>query len=274
MSAQQTSGAAAGVRASTRWRNSIAVLLICARMQIIELKSTWVVIAIAVIQPVAFLLIALVPSADRSASAATPIVLGVALSVSWSATAWGAASVLRRERAMGTLARALAGLVDARLIVLGKGLGASVASTVAGLLVVAVAVLALRQPIRLDNPGCLLLGLLVLFASGSAVGLLIGSVFVLSRYGGQISAILVYPVLLLGGMLVPLSYLPAPVRALSWVFSLRWLQQFLASSAHGSPDWPALVVAVLLTAGYALAGAALFSVVARKARRDGTISLY
>lgn len=79
MSAQQTNGVAVGVRASTRWRNSIAVLLICARMQIIELKSTWVVIAIAVIQPVAFLLIALVPSADRSASAATPIVLGVAL---------------------------------------------------------------------------------------------------------------------------------------------------------------------------------------------------
>jgi hypothetical protein len=84
---------------------------------------------------------------DRSAAAGTCVAAGVALSVSWSATAWGAASVLRRERAMGTLTRALAGLVDARLIALGKGLGSALLSNVWALATLAVTLIALRQPV-------------------------------------------------------------------------------------------------------------------------------
>lgn len=108
------------------------VMLYCARLQMAEVRQAWIIIGVTIFQPVVFLLVALLPASDRSAEVGTRVAVGVALSVSWSATAWGAASVLRRERAMGTLARALAGLVDARLIVLGKGLGAALLSNIWG----------------------------------------------------------------------------------------------------------------------------------------------
>lgn len=55
--------------------------------------------------------------------------------------------MLRRERAMGTLTRVLAGLVDARLIALGKGLGSALLSNVWALATLAVTLIALRQPV-------------------------------------------------------------------------------------------------------------------------------
>lgn len=254
--------------------NGIGVLLVCARFQMAEIRSSWIIIAVTVFQPIVFLLITLLPSADRSAAAGTRVAVGVALSVSWAATAWGAASVLRRERAMGTLARALAGLVDARLIALGKGLGAAMLSNVWALATLAVTLIALQQPVSFAHPGALLVGYVVLIASGSAIGLLIGSVFVVTRYGAQVSAFLTFPVILLGGMLIPSNLFPPPLSWLSALISLRWLQEFLVTSAVGSPNYLALEVAVLLTVAYAVGGIWLFGRIAQKARRDGSLDLY
>lgn len=253
--------------------NGAEVMLVCARLQMAEIRTAWIIIGVTVFQPVVFLLVALLPSTDRSVQTGTRVAIGVALSVSWSATAWGAASVLRRERAMGTLARALAGLVDARLIVLGKGLGASLLSTVWALMTLAVTLVALRQPVSLSNPGWLLLGFVVLLASGSAVGLLIGSVFVVTRYGPQVTAFLTFPVILLGGMLIPPEILPTPLTWVSALISLRWLQEYLVTSAAGAPNLAALAYAVLLTVGYAAAGIGLFGGIVDRARREGTLDL-
>lgn len=255
------------------WRGA-EVMLVCARLQMAEVRAAWIIIAVTVFQPIVFLLVVLLPSADRSGAAGTRAAVGVALSVSWTATAWGAASVLRRERAMGTLARALAGLVDARLIALGKGLGSALLSNAWALGTLMLTLLALRQPVMLANPEALLLGYGVLIASGSAIGLLIGSVFVVTRYGAQISAFLTFPVILFGGMLIPPDLFPPPLNLVSSVISLRWLQEFLVTAALGSPHYAALGYAVLLTVGYALGGIWLFGRIAQKARRDGTLDLY
>jgi len=174
---------------------------------------------------------------------------------------------------MGTLTRALAGLVDARLGARqGAGLGVAVErlgtchpggdadrAAPAGLL---------------RHPGALVLGYVVLIASGSAIGLLIGSVFVVTRYGAQVSAFLTFPIVLLGGMLIPPELFPPPLNWVSAVISLRWLQEFLVTSALGAPNYTALAMAALLTVGYALGGIWLFGRIAHKARRDGSLDLY
>lgn len=250
------------------------VIFVCARLQMAEIRSAWVIIAVTVFQPIVFLLVALLPSADRSAEAGTRVAIGVALSVSWAATAWGAASVLRRERAMGTLGRALSGLVDTRLITLGKGLGAALLSTAWALVTLVVTLVALRQPVSFMNPGWLLLGFGVLLASGSSIGLLIGSIFVVTRYGQQISSFLTYPIILLGGMLIPPGILPTPLSWVSSLVSLRWLQEFLVTSASGSPNLTALIYAVLLTILYAVSGLHVFNRIVRRARQEGTLDLY
>lgn len=254
--------------------SSLEVLAFSARMSINETRASPMLLAVVVFQPVTFLLIALLPMADPTPEQGTRVAMGVLLSAFWSSTVWGSASVLRRERFGGTLARALAGLMDARLIVLGKGLGSSMLTIAVTIVSVVVTLLLLRQSVLLDHAGLIVLGLLVVVASGAAVGLLVGSIFVVTRYGPAVSSALMYPVILLGGMLIPLEVLPGSVRWLSSMISLRWLQEWLTSSAYGKPNLTALLIGVALTIGYAVGGAWLFGRVALKARRDGTLDLY
>ena len=83
----------------------------------------------------------------------------------------------------------------------------------------------------------------VIFLVSAAIGLLVGSVFVLTRHGPQVSSALMYPVFLLGGMLLPPETLPTPLEWVSYGISTRWLTQFIAGAAAGSVDAPALLAA-------------------------------
>lgn len=253
---------------------AVLVMYAAARMQMIEIRSNMIAVSIVVFNPVLFVSVPLLLSPDRSAEMGTRVAVGVALMISWSATAWGAAAVLRRERTMGTLARALCGVIDARLITLGKGFAASVFTSLASLVTIGLTLLALRQPITFPHPRALGLGYLLLIASGSAMGLLIGSVFVVTRYGAQVSAILVTPILLLGGILVPSDYFIPPLSWVGAAFSLRWLREFMVSSALASPNYVALGWSAGLTISYTLGGMWLFARVIGKARRDGNLDLY
>lgn len=264
--------ATAGPGSSTG--TALAAFAASARMQFIETRTSVIVLTTATLFPVMLLLVTLLPAADRSAAAGTRAAFATGLSAAWSATAWGAASVLRRERATGTLARALMGIPDPRVVALGKGLGASTLS--AGLIVVTVAatLAVLRQPVEPADPAAVVVGLAVLVASGAAVGLLVGTVFVVTRYGAQVSAALTTPVLVFGGMLVPPSQLAPALRWIPSLVSLRWLNEFLISSATGAPNLVALAMATALTVAYGAAGAWLFARVADRARTDGSIDLY
>ena len=97
--------------------------------------------------------------------------------------------------------------------------------------------------------------------------------FVLTRYGPQVTAFLTFPVILLGGMLIPPEILPTPLTWVSALISLRWLQEYLVTSAAGSPNLAALGYAVVLTVGYAAAGIGLFGGIVDRSRREGTLDL-
>lgn len=99
---------------------------------------------------------------------------------------------------------------------LGKSLGSSLVSVALVTTTVAVVLAVLRQPVQLAGAGWLLLGLLVVLLSGTSVGVLIGSLFILSRHGPQLSSALMYPVYLLGGMLIPPDLVPGWLSWLSW----------------------------------------------------------
>jgi ABC-2 type transport system permease protein len=252
--------------------NTLYVLVTAARMRAAELRANMAAHVFTVIQPIVLLLITLVP-ADQSPERVARTVFGVLLMAYWTATVWGAASVLRADRAQGTLARTLTAGRDPRLVVVGKGLGTSVLALSRVSVVMAVTVLLLGKPIALARPDLILVGLLAVVASGTALGLMIGSTFVATRYAPQISSALMYPVFLLGGMLIPPESLPWTVRWVSSLVSLRWLQQFLAESAAGHANWTALLNALVLTGGYALIGVWLFRRMVTRARRDATLEL-
>lgn len=244
------------------------------RTQWADMRTSPLAYLLGVVQPMVFLLLTLAPQTDPPAAEGTRVAFGVLLTAFWGSTVWSGAGILRRERFQGTLARTLTGVRDPRLVVLGKSLGSSLVSVTLVTTTVAVVLAVLRQPVQLAGAGWLLLGLLFVLLSGTSVGVLIGSLFILSRHGPQLSSALMYPVYLLGGMLIPPELVPVWLRWLSWGISLRWLQDFLVSAASGRVDLAALLAAVALTVGYGVGAALLFRRVTDIARRQGTLDLY
>ncbi|GAA4952257.1 ABC-2 type transport system permease protein [Nonomuraea thailandensis] len=253
---------------------ALDVLLISARMQVSEMRAMPAVVTFAFVQPTAFLLVALLPLTDSSPEKVTRIVIGVLLTSFWTSTVWGTAGVLRRDRSGGTLARSLTCVRDPRLMVIGKGLGYSLATIVLAGVTVTLVLLVLRQPVVVAHPVWLLVGLVAVLLSGTAIGLLVGSIFVITRYGLQLSSALMYPMFLLGGMLIPLEMVPWGLRWISYGISLRWLQQFLAGAAAGRIDLVPLALAMGLTMGYGLLGSWLFQRTIRRTRKEATLELY
>lgn len=252
---------------------ALELLAVVARAEWALMRASSVTILFTVVQPAALLVVTVLPHPEPTPAVVTRTAVAVMLTSVWTATVWSAAGVLRRERAWGTLARSLTGRHDARLVVLGRGAASSAATVLLVGVTVAVVLLLMRQPLTVLRPGWFAVGLVVLFGSGSAAGLLVGTIMVVTRYGHQVSAALMYPVFLLGGMLIPTSVLPAPLRLLSAGISLRWLQEFLTAAATGRPAWAALGYAGALTAGYALLGGWIFERMVTRARREASLDL-
>ncbi|MCB5166985.1 ABC transporter permease [Streptomyces bambusae] len=254
-------------------RTTLDVLAVSARMRVSELLATPATLVLTVIQPTALLLILLLSLPDQSPQRTAHAVSGVLLTAFWGATVRGTGAVLARDRAQGVLARAVTGTKDARLVVLGKGLGAGLLSIGQISLALLAVLLLLRRPVSAHHPGWLAAGLLTALLSGAAVGMLIACLFVLTRHAMQISTMLIYGVYVLGGILIPPELLPAALRWLSYGISLHWLQEFLGAAAAGRVQpWP-LAAAAGLTAIYALCGALLFQRVVTRARKEATLDV-
>lgn len=257
-----------------RLAGSASVLVASAAMQISQTRASAQTVVFTFVQPAVLLMITILPLHHPSPVQVSTTAVGVLLTAFWSATAWGSAGVLRRDRAQGTFARSLTAVRDPRLVIIGKGLGASLLALAASLVTVVVMLAILRVPVTVAQPGWLVVGLLSVVASGTAVGLLVGSVFVATRYGPQVSSALMYPVLLLGGMLVPVSFLAPGLRWVSDLISLRWQQEFLSGAGSGQLRLGSLGLAVGLTAAYGVLGSLVFQRMLRRARKGADLDVF
>ncbi|GAA1938375.1 ABC transporter permease [Kitasatospora viridis] len=250
----------------------LSALAVSARHQVLIYLMEWKFsLVLGVVQPAVLLLVNL--SSVTDPAAAGRVVLGVVLMSFWTSTVWNGAGILRLERAEGVLAASLYSCRSALVVLVGKSFGSSLLAVVSVLLTVSLSLAALGQPISVGSPGWLLLGLLVVLLSGTALGVLLSCVFLVSRFGAQISGALMYPVFLLAGLLIPLRMIPRELGALSWIVSFRWAMAFLESCTAGRPALADLGVTVLLSLGYAALGHYAFGYVSRRARVAGTLDL-
>ena len=70
------------------------------------------------------------------------------------------------------------------------------------------------------------------------LGLLFASTFVLYRHANALSNMLEWPVLLVTGMLVPLSLLPGWAHPIAWLLAPTWGVQAIRLAAIGGTPWP------------------------------------
>ncbi|MFF1871459.1 ABC transporter permease [Streptomyces sp. CB03911] len=253
-----------------RFASGLAVLYESARIQMMVVRSGPMVIMLAGAQPAVLLMIAL-PPAVGSQQEATRVLISVLAVCLWASLVWMAGGIIRRDIVQGTMSRNVVSVWDPWVVLLGKCAG-SVLFTSGAMLVTGLTVGLLRgvRP-HLVQPGWFLLGMLVTMASAVALGSLLSCVFVLSRHGLHIGNTLLYPVFVLGGLLIPDRMLPVGLRWISRLIPLRWAKEYLVSAAAGSQDWRALLVTCGLTLVYLFAGLVLFRKVVNRARALGTL---
>ena len=251
----------------------LRVIFAGARVQAARTRGAVFVLA-AIATPVAyavgFLLMAR-HAGDAQALAAYVVAGPALMGVFYSAIANGA-SVVADERGSGTLELLIAAPVPASLVLLGRISANTVLSLVAIPLVILVARLIGVDFVIEDVPS-LVLALLSLALSTTAVTVIFASTFVLTRTAAILQNLIPFPLYILSGINFPLSLLPAWVLPLSALVPLTYVAQLLRSATSDAPDVSAIGPVLLLTVLYTVLGFWLFDRIERTVLRTGSIGL-
>ncbi|WP_280243770.1 ABC transporter permease [Nocardia abscessus] len=253
---------------------NMRIMSASARMQILLIRRSPMAILTTIAMPTVLYLIT-VSGQNREAALSNEKALAAAtLSALWAATLWTSGGIMRWEIIEGTLGRNLTSRVDARVVILGKCMGASFFNL--AVLSLTSGFLAVVSDIRISVGSILLLSaaLILIAASGIGAGFVLCTVFTLTRHAVQVTAALNYPIMILGGMLIPGDLLPGPLALPAKLISLSWATQILTAIAEGkNPPATAVVFLLLLTALYYVIGQMLFTRIVQRARVKGTLDL-
>jgi ABC-2 type transport system permease protein len=128
-------------------------------------------------------------------------------------------------------------------------------------------------PLHFVHPAAFVLAVLLSIFALGALGLVIGSTFVLYRNANALSNMLEYPVWIVTGAIVPLSLLPGWVHPLSWVLAPTWGFRAVRAAALGGNPWPPLGWTILCAAIYLVLGQQFIRLFEIRARERANLSL-
>ncbi|MER7667369.1 hypothetical protein ABTY61_02750 [Kitasatospora sp. NPDC096128] len=228
----------------------------------------------AAIQPATYVTITLAAN-HRGGLDPDAVVLGSAVLSAWTATLWHAGMVLRRELWAGTLPAICSRPGGLGPILTGKSVASATLSVAVITVSVSLSAALSGHPLTVARPVEFTAALALGFAATLPLGLLVACLFLLTRAALRVAEALVYPVFIVGGLLIPLAALPGWARPVSGGLSLHWLSVLLADAAAGRPSgllpWCALPVTGLL---YALAARIAFGRVLHRARKEGSLEIF
>jgi ABC-2 type transport system permease protein len=240
----------------------------------VRARESRALLVLGIVQPATFLAITLLARRGGSTPAPATVALGVGLAALWGTTIWQSGTILRIERWQGTLPMVVMRPAGLAPVLIGKSLGETLLAAVLITATVSVGSAAAGGPIAVAHVPEFAAAVVAVFVSATVLGLLLSCVFVLTRAATRISEALVYPVFVLGGLIVPLSLLPSFVRPASWVVSLRWGGELLRAAQRGDPQsLRAWLLLGLTTATYAAVAHVAYGRVLERVRRKGTLDV-
>lgn len=164
-------------------------------------------------------------------------ITGTGLISIWNTNLFASGEIIRGERRTGTLSLIIASPTPLILIFLGKSLANAITSVFAMGITFLTGMLAFHIPIGIADPLNFFISLVLIVISITCLGLVFGSLFVLTRNAGEFVSVANFPVYILSGLSIPLTLLPLWTRPLSNILTPTWGSIALnqaASSLHGS----------------------------------------
>lgn len=199
--------------------------------------------------------------------------LGAGMMGIWSSTLFGSGGAISWQRWQGTLELLVA--APPPLLVILFPLTLATASI--GLYSLAATLLwdkvLFGLPFHLVHPVLFAIAIPGMIVGLGALGLVIGSSFVLYRNANALSNMLEFPIWLVTGVLVPLSLLPGWVSPVGWILSPTWGFRAVRGAAFGGSTVGPLLLCLGLAAVYVALAAWLVQLVERLARERATLAL-
>jgi ABC-2 type transport system permease protein len=136
-----------------------------------------------------------------------------------------------------------------------------------------IGMIAFHLSIGIVNPLAFVIGLILVIVSITCLGLVFGSLFILTRNAGEFDSLANYPVFILSGLSIPLTLLPLWTRLLSQFLTPTWGKIILNEAASGSGGnmLPNYLVIIGLSVVYLIIARFLFQRVEYLAVRAGTL---
>jgi ABC-2 type transport system permease protein len=218
------------------------------------------------------------------ASALLAAVLGGGLMGVWGTTVYGSANSIGFDRWNGTMEATLAAPTPLMWIVLGRVLWNTFIGVINGFIVLGIGMAWFRVGVGLLNPGLFVLATILTYISMSSFGLMLSTVYVLSRKGGFIENSMEIPVYIATGTSFAVALLPYFALPISFIIGPTWGIEAIKRAAVGSayaygpllPTGYWVDIAFMLLATFAYLGLSfiLFKKVEKIAKKNGTIEEY
>lgn len=140
----------------------------------------------------------------------------------WASSLFSSSSSVAFDRINGTFEPMLGSGTRIVYVLAGRSLWSTLIGLLNAFIVFIIAELMFGAGLSLTRPFLFFLMVLMTMLSLATVGLLISSIFVLTRKGGTISTILEYPLYVFSGALVPISILPGWMHPISYALGPSW----------------------------------------------------
>jgi ABC-2 type transport system permease protein len=164
-------------------------------------------------------------------------IMGTGLISIWNNNLFTSGDIINWERRSGTLSLLLATPTPLALVMLGKSLANSLISIFAMGIAFLTGIIAFHMNVGILHPVAFIIGMLLIILAMTCMGLVFGSLFILSRRAGDFIIVANYPVYILSGLTLPLTLLPVWTKPLSAILAPTWgniLLNQAASQAVGN----------------------------------------
>lgn len=193
----------------------------------------------------------------------------------WQLSLLDSGEVIAEDRSQGTLESVIAAPANIAVVVVGRVFAVTTVSLLAFIEVWLVARLLFGVAIEIHHPLVFVATIAASIVAMSGTALIMAGLFVLARSARTFQNSLSYPFYVLGGVLVPVSFLPDWLEPLSSGVFLSWSADLLRDSLEpGSvSDVPARVTMILaLGAAGAAVGGLLIRFILQRVRRTGSLA--
>jgi hypothetical protein len=199
--------------------------------------------------------------------------LGASVMLMWSMVVIASSGALEQQRWQGTLELVVAAPTPLTAVIGPVCVAGALVGCYAIGATLTWGALLFDVPVSIEQPVAFALAIPTAALSIGLLGLIMAATFVLYRAAFHLGIATQYPVWIVTGLLVPLSFLPSFVRPISWVLAPTWGFRALQEAALGGTPWPDMGMCLVLSAVYLAFGTTCLIAFERVARSRGTLRL-